>query len=143
MFDSTHEFEKPIYFFVKVNGHKVLIFGFIDVYKEEEILIDIKTGNTKDMLKNYGGSNYMQTRLYLYPLDLKGVSLPKFVGVKGVPRSGRGTASSPLTIKGKTLTIPTDYERDQVEEYLEEIVVPAIEEMEKYYLVYKKIVDGK
>jgi len=141
LFDDSHEFEKPVYFFIDVSGHKVLIFGFIDVYKQGEVLIDIKTGNAKSMLKNYGGSNYMQTRLYLYALDDMISPLPKFVGVKGLPRIGRGSKASPLLIKGKTLTIPTDYERKQVEEYLEEIVKPAIIEMEKYYLVYKKIVD--
>lgn len=141
LYDSTHEFEKPVWFIMDINGYEVLLFGFIDVYKEGEVLIDIKTGNAKDLLKNYSSNSYMQTRLYIYALDGKVAEPPKFIGVKGLPRSGRGNKDSPLLIKGKPVTIPTDYDKEQVEEYIEEVVKPAVIEMSKYYSVFKKIIN--
>lgn len=142
LYDSTFEFEKPIYIVIEIEGEKVILLGYIDVFKAGDKLIDIKTGNIKNMLKQYSDPSYMQTRLYLYAMDLAGEYNEEYCGVQCLSRKGRGTKGSPLVIEKDRIEIPTKYVSTDVEEYIEEVVKPAILSMSEYTEVYKKIKDG-
>jgi hypothetical protein len=141
-FDNTHEFEKPIYFTVDVEGEEVLFYGFIDVYKENKRLIDIKTANPSKFNQKFGKkSGYMQTKLYCYGLDNMGIYVPKEVGVFAIPRKGNNDRWGPIRVEGEPKYIETPYKREEVEEYIEYDIIPTIMKISNINKIYKTYFD--
>lgn len=131
LYDSSHEFEKPIGFMLG----KYLFIGFIDVYKED-VLIDIKTASDKTV-KQYYDSTYKQTKLYTYALSKMGLKIPEYIGVIAFMRKGNNTYKHPLRIEGEPVIIDYEYNEEEIETWLQEDILTALEEIEDYKRLFK------
>lgn len=133
LFLDDYEFEKPIGFIID----KYLLIGFIDVYRKD-VLIDIKTGS-KDSISKYEEDSYMQTRLYCYGLESMGITPPNKVGVMAFLRKGNNTSKHPLRLEGGPEFIETPYNKKEVDGYIEEVLLPAINEIDDYKKLFKEL----
>lgn len=130
---NTHQFEKPVGFVIG----KYLFIGFIDVYKNK-LLIDIKTGSDKTV-KQYSEDSYKQTKIYTYALEQMGLPIPEFIGVKAFFRKGNNTLKHPLRIEGEPVLIEHKYSKEEIEDYIEEVIKPELEEIEDYKRLFKEL----
>lgn len=125
--------------------------GFIDQeYDTDGVLVlnDFKTGNYKERLNKYGGGieNYAQTRIYAYQRDLEGKKAEScgvvFLGRKGNVRKEDATernAHNILRLSGEKDYIPTPYNRGEVEDFIQETLVPTVKEISRYYKIFKNV----
>lgn len=118
-----------------IEGYADKITYYEGVIKEVEVL-DYKTGNI-DKPEKYTSTDYMQTRLYAYEKENLGYNI-KDCSVKLYGRKGNGSEKSPIHLTGKVLDIPTPYNREEVEKYLEKIKVVA-KDISDCYKTYLKI----
>jgi hypothetical protein len=139
LYPKDCEYEKPVYIVIDLDGVKVLIYGFIDVYSEKESYVcDIKTGSIASKTEFYESEDYMQTRLYAYALDKKGVEVKRcFVHL--LDRKGNGSTKHPLRLTGEEKIIDTPYTKEVVENWLEDYAKPVLRDVSYFYQTYTKI----
>lgn len=139
-YPETCEYEKPIHVVIDVHGTPVLIYGFIDVYNpiEKPEICDIKTGSAEKKAKYYASSEYMQTRLYAHALALQGIEVGRCY-VHLFDRRGNGTSAHPIRLTGIENFIETPYVKEEVEQWIDNKVIPTLVEISDFYQTYKKI----
>lgn len=101
-------------------------------------VIDYKTGSAKKA-KDYGGPDYMQTKLYAYALEKEGEEIG-YVGVELLHRKGNNVIpgdKNVLRLEGTIEKIPTPYDKRDVEFFLEGFDQVA-EEISDYITFYNK-----
>lgn len=108
---------------------------------------DLKTGNTDNMMSKYADmQKYYQTRLYMYQRELEGHLAGNcqviHLGRKGntIDKNAMNKKGEPLYLRlsGKIDYIPNPYEKEDVEYYLKNKVVPTCIEISEYFKVYNK-----
>lgn len=117
--------------------------GFIDKLvplENKASVIDYKTGNTTTKVSYYAGDEYGQTTLYSHYLATQENYTIDYSGVTLLGRKGNGAPDKPLRLTGEVIHIPTPYDNQRGEEVIESIKKVALE-IEKYYKVYKKLVE--
>ena len=119
--------------------------GFSDHEYEEDMKLfidDLKTGNSTNMQAKYGDMDkYLQTRLYAYQRENEGHSIGG-CKVYHLGRKGNNLVigdKNVLRLSGDLDIIETPYQREDVEKYLKETVVPLCIEISEYYSVYNNI----
>lgn len=144
-FESS-KYESEIVIDLEPFGLKACVLqGFSDhEYEEDKKLFidDLKTGNSTNMQAKYGDMNkYFQTRLYAYQRENEGYSIGG-CKVYHLGRKGNNLVlgdKNVLRLSGDLDIIETPYQREDVEKYLKETVVPLCIEISEYYSVYNSI----
>lgn len=148
-FESSR-YESEIVIDLEPFGLKACVLqGFSDhEYEEGKKLFidDLKTGNSTNMQAKYGDMNkYFQTRLYAYQRENEGYSIGG-CKVYHLGRKGNNLVigdKNVLRLSGDLDIIETPYQREDVEKYLKETVVPLCIEISEYYSVYNNIFGAK
>lgn len=144
-FESS-KYESEIVIDLEPFGLKACVLqGFSDhEYEEDKKLFidDLKTGNSTNMQAKYGDMNkYFQTRLYAYQRENEGYSIGG-CKVYHLGRKGNNLVlgdKNVLRLSGDLDIIETPYQREDVEKYLKETVVPLCIEISEYYSLYNSI----
>lgn len=142
---STSRYESEIVIDLELFGLKDCVLqGFSDHEYEllDKLYIDdLKTGNSANMQTKYGDmSKYFQTRLYAYQRELEGFTIGR-CQVIHLGRKGNNLISGDknvLRLSGEIDLIETPYRKEDVEDYLKGIVVPACIEIAEYFSTYNK-----
>lgn len=141
---SKFEYETVIPFYNEDGSLRFCFQGYADVAvldeeKKTAEVVDYKTGNTDKKIAKYASQEYRQTTLYSYYLaSEEGYEITKS-SVLLLGRKGNGLPKYPMRLSGENISIPTPYSEDRAKEALE-WVEKGMEEIEKYYKVYLKLV---
>ena len=140
---STSKYESEIVIDLELFGlSKTCLQGFSDLeYTSDNKLhiIDLKTGNSDNMLDKYGDMNkYFQTRLYAYQRENEGFE----IGTCKVIHLGRKGNNfnvgdkNCLRLNGQIDEIPTPYDTLEVEKYIKESIVSTCIDISEYFSVF-------
>lgn len=141
---SEFEYETVIPFYNEDGSLRFTFQGFIDkaVLNEENKTAEVedyKTGNVDKKIAKYASQEYRQTTLYSYYLaSEEGYEITKS-SVLLLGRKGNGLPKYPMRLSGENIPIPTPYSEERAKEALE-WVEKGMEEIEKYYKVYLKLI---
>lgn len=108
---------------------------------EQRFIEDLKTGASKSMQEKYGDmKKYYQTRMYAYQRENEGFKIGG-CQVNHLDRKGNNLVigdKNCLRLTGQIDYIETPYKREDVEDYLNNSVVPVCKDIAEYYKVYNK-----
>lgn len=142
---ESSSFESEIVIDLEPFGlEKTCLQGFSDHEYDLEVkrfIEDLKTGNSTNMQTKYGDMlKYYQTRIYAYQRENEGFEIGG-CRVNHLGRKGNNTVKGDkncLRLSGDIDYIETPYQREDVEKYLKNTVVPLCVEISEYLRVYNK-----
>ena len=141
--DSLDYPENSVYEdYIVVDMGDFVIEGYADrcTYGDTLTTLDYKTGSIEKKTAEYASPEYRQTRLYSYQKELEGHTIGD-CGVLLLDRAGNGFAKSPLRLTGKSLYIPTPYDKLETEAWLDGEVRKIVREISDLYTQYLKFFD--
>ena len=122
---------------------RFVIEGYADriIYNDKELIVeDFKTGSIAKKANFYADPNeYKQTALYSYIKEVEGYTV-KEARVKLLDRKGNGSQKHPLKLTGAVETIPTEYNPEKVQKWLQEVVIPCAEEISDFFGTFQKLI---
>lgn len=120
---------------------KFVIEGFSDrtIYLPDNKVIveDFKTGSIAKKRGEYLSPDYKQTNLYAYIKELEGYEIED-CRVVMLDRAGNGSDKHPIRLTGKLEVLPTPYDKNATEKFLEQ-VDNIVDEISDYYKQYLKL----